>query len=124
VWYFGEDTATLDASGHVASTEGSFRAGVHGAQPGVYMQARPQLGRMFRQEWSQGNAEDQFKALSRNACITVPYGTFHHALRTRETTALEPTVVDNKYYIAGVGQVEEVTVKGPLEKLVLIDVLD
>ena len=36
VWYFGEDTATLDAAGHVVSTDGSFRAGVDGAQPGVF----------------------------------------------------------------------------------------
>jgi hypothetical protein len=124
VWYFGEDTATLDSNGHVVSTDGSFRAGVDGAQPGVYMQAHPQLGRVFRQEWSPGNAEDQFTALSTNASITVPYGAFRHTLRTQETTALEPSVVDNKYYVKGLGQVEEVAVKGPLEKLVLVDVLN
>jgi hypothetical protein len=124
VWYFGEDTATLDKNGQVLSTDGSFRAGVDSAQPGVYMQAHPQLGRLFRQEWSPGNAEDQFKALSKNASITVPYGAFRHTLRTQETTALEPGVVDNKYYVKGLGQVEEVAVKGPLEKLVLVDVLD
>src|SRR5205823_6125029 len=27
VWYFGEDTAELDSSGKVASTEGSWRTG-------------------------------------------------------------------------------------------------
>lgn len=41
VWYFGEDTATLDRSGHVVSRGGSFHAGVKGAQPGVFMQAHP-----------------------------------------------------------------------------------
>jgi len=49
VWYFGEDTATLDANGKVTSTEGSFHAGVKGAQPGVFMQAHPRIGREFRQ---------------------------------------------------------------------------
>ena len=39
VWYFGEDTATLDRHGRVLSTEGSFHAGVDGVQPGVVMQA-------------------------------------------------------------------------------------
>lgn len=124
VWYFGEDTATLDKNGQVDSTDGSFRAGVDGAQPGVYMQAHPQLGRLFRQEWSPGNAEDQFTALSKTASITVPYGTYRHTLRTQETTALEPAALDNKYYVKGLGQVEEVAVKGPLEKLVLVDVLN
>ncbi len=123
VWYFGEDTATLDRSGHVVSRGGSFRAGVKGAQPGVFMQGHPQLGRWFRQEWSPGNAEDKFKSTSNNASVRVPAGTFHHALRTVETTALEPSVVDNKLYVKGVGEVEEVAVKGPVEKLVLVDVL-
>ncbi len=123
VWYFGEDTATLDGSGRVVSTAGSFRAGVHGAQPGVYMQSHPQLRRTFRQEWSPGNAEDQFSSVARDATVSVAYGTFRHALRTKETTSLEPAVVDNKYYVAGIGQVEEVAVRGPLEKLVLVDVL-
>jgi hypothetical protein len=123
VWYFGEDTATLDTSGHVVSREGSFHAGMKGAQPGVFMQAHPQLGRLFRQEWSRGNAEDQFKAIAKNASVNVPAGTFHHALRTEETTALEPGVVDNKLYVKGVGEVVEVAVKGPVEKLVLVDVL-
>jgi hypothetical protein len=123
VWYFGEDTATLDTHGKVLDTSGSFHAGVGGAQPGVYMQARPELGRSFRQEWSPGDAEDQFKALSRHASVTVPYGTFHHALRTQETTALEPDVVDNKLYVKGLGEVVELAVKGPVEKLVLVDVL-
>ena len=123
VWYFGEDTATLDAQGRVVSRDGSFRAGVGGAQPGVFMQARPELGRLFRQEWSPGQAEDVFKVIDENASASVPYGTFHHALRTEETSALDPGVVDNKLYVRGIGSVEEVTIKGPVEKFVLVDVL-
>ena len=41
VWYFGENTATIDASGKVRSTEGSWRAGVNGARPGLFMRLRP-----------------------------------------------------------------------------------
>ena len=122
-WYFGEDTATLDPRGHVVSTEGSFHAGVHGAQPGVFMQAHPQVGLPFRQEWSHGHAEDTFSVLSLSAPVTVQYRTFQHALKTAETTALEPAVVDNKYYIKGIGEVEEVAVKGPLEKLQLVEII-
>jgi hypothetical protein len=122
-WYFGEDTAELDAAGRVVSREGSFRAGVDGAQPGVFMQARPELGRWFRQEWSPDNAEDQFRVIGKNATAAVPYGTFHHALRTEEITALEPGVVDNKLYVRGIGEVSERSVKGPVERLSLVDVL-
>jgi len=123
VWYFGEDTATLDRQGHVISTDGSFHAGVDGAQPGVFMQTRPQIGRKFRQEWYAGQAEDGYQALHRSTAITVPCGSFQHALRTEEDTALEPGVLDNKWYVAGIGEVEELAVKGPLERLVLIEVL-
>src|SRR5262249_40408904 len=123
VWYFGEDTAELDAHGRVVSTEGSFHAGVRGAQPGVFMQAHPQLGRKFRQEWFAGQAEDVFWAVDRNAKVTVPYGTFRHALRTLETTALEPGVLDTKYYVRGIGQVAELSLKGPREQLRLVEII-
>jgi hypothetical protein len=123
VWYFGEDTAELDRHGRVVSREGSWHAGVRGAQPGVYMQARPTIGRRFRQEWSPGNAADQFSVIAKHADVRTPYGSFDDALRTRETSELEPGVVDNKLYVRGIGDVLEVTVTGGNEKLSLVDVL-
>jgi hypothetical protein len=123
VWYFGEDTAELDANGNVVDTSGSFHAGVKGAEPGVFMQAKPQLGRWFRQEWYRGQAEDRFRALSFSASVKVPYGSFHNAFRTEERTALEPGVIDNKFYVRGLGEVKEVTVQGGTESLELVDVL-
>jgi hypothetical protein len=123
VWYFGEDTAELDRHGHVVSTEGTWHAGVDGAQPGVFMQAHPQLGRRFRQEWYQGQAEDVFKVIDRSARVTVPYGSFRHALRTAEWTALEPDVLDNKYYVRGIGEVAELAVKGPREEFKLVEII-
>jgi hypothetical protein len=123
VWYFGEDTATLDRHGKVVDTEGTWHAGVDGAQPGVFMQAHPQLGRKFRQEWYQGHAEDVFKVIDRSAAVTVPYGSFRHALRTEETTALEPAVVDNKYYLKGIGEVAELAVRGPREEFKLVEII-
>lgn len=123
VWYFGEDTATLDEHGNVTSTDGSFHAGVDGAEAGVFMQAEPETGRRFRQEWYRGHAEDQFKVLSLAAPVSVPYGSFPNALLTRETTRLERDVVDHKHYVRGIGEVEELAVRGPLEKLQLVDVI-
>jgi hypothetical protein len=123
VWYFGEDTAELDRHGNVISTEGSFHAGVDGAEPGVFMQAHPQLGRKFRQEWYQGHAEDQFSVIDKSTPVKVPYGSFDHALRTRETTALEPGVVDNKYYVQGIGEVAERSVRGPHEVFRLVEII-
>ena len=123
VWYFGEDTAELDSKMRVVSTEGSFHAGVAGAQPGVFMQARPEVGRRFRQEWSKGHAEDQYRVVDLSARVKVPFGRFHDALRTEESTSLEPDVLDNKYYIKGVGEVKEVAMKGPVEELDLVEII-
>jgi hypothetical protein len=123
VWYFGEDTADLDRHGNVTSTEGSFHAGVNGAQPGVFMQAQPQLRRRFRQEWYQGHAEDTFKVIDLSAPVTVPYGHFNDALKTKETTALEPAVVDHKFYARGIGELLETSVKGPRETLRLVEII-
>lgn len=122
VWYFGEDTAELDARGVVTSTEGTWHSGVHGAQPGVFMPAHPQPGRRFRQEWYAGHAEDAFSVLDPSTAVRVPAGAYPNGLRTKETSALEPGVIDNKWYAKGVGDVRELTVKGPQERLVLVQV--
>jgi hypothetical protein len=124
VWYFGEDTAELDTSGRVVSTEGSFRAGVKGAQPGVIMPAHPRPGPWIRQEWFPGQAEDTFRVVSRRAHVTVPFGTFSGAVRTHERTALEPGVLDEKVYVRGVGEVLERTVRGARETAALVEVLN
>jgi len=71
VWYFGEDTVKTDDQGNLTETSGSFRAGVDGAQPGVFMQAHPEIGRRFRQEWYKGQAEDQFKVVEKLLLIDV-----------------------------------------------------
>lgn len=120
VWYFGEATKTLDSHGNPVSTEGSFQAGVNGARPGVLIPGHPDVGLAARQEFSKGQAEDHFKILDLNAEVSVPFVSSRHALRTREWTPLEPEVLDNKYYIRGIGTVREIAVKGPVEQLQLV----
>jgi hypothetical protein len=120
VWYFGEATRTLDRHGHTVSKEGSFQAGRDGARVGVLIPGHPKVGQTGRQEYLKGEAEDEFKVLDLDARVSVPFVSSHHALRTKETTPLEPNVVDNKYYVRGVGCVREVTVKGPRERLKLV----
>jgi hypothetical protein len=120
VWYFGEATAELDRSGHVTSTEGSWLAGRHGARAGIYMPARPRVGQTGRQEYYKGHAEDHFAVVSVRARVSVPYLSSTRAVLTKEWTPLEPGTLDHKYHVRGVGQVKEVTVKGPTERNVLL----
>jgi hypothetical protein len=122
VWYFGESTAELDRAGHVTSTEGSWQAGRDGAQAGIYMTARPAVGQSRRQEFYKGHAEDHFVVVGVQARVSVPFITSSRAVLTKEWTPLEPGTLDHKYYVRGIGQVKEVTVKGPLERSELVSV--
>jgi hypothetical protein len=120
VWYFGEDTAELDAKGRVTSTEGTWRAGIDGAQAGVFMPAHPKVGQQFRQEYLKGQAEDHFRILSLDASVTTPAIRAKRALLTKEWTPLEPGVLDHKLYVRGVGLVGERTIKGGDERNTLV----
>ncbi len=123
VWYFGERTRNIAKDGTVKSTAGSWEAGVDGAKAGIFMPARPHVGQSFQQEHYTGHAEDHFTVRSLHASIRVPYVTSHRALRTTETSPLEPGVVDAKYYVRGLGTVLEASIKGPdHERLELVSV--
>jgi hypothetical protein len=122
VWYFGERTALLNKRHQVVSREGSFRSGRDGAEAGVFMTAHPEVGQSFQQENYPGQAEDTFTVLDLHAQISVPVLASADALLTKETTPLEPGVVDHKYYVRDIGTVREVTVKGGTESLELVSV--
>jgi hypothetical protein len=122
VWYFGEDTATLDRRGHVRSREGSWQAGVRGARAGIYMPAHLRVGTTGRQELFRGHAEDAFTVVSLNARVRTPAVSSRRALQTREFSPLEPGVRDRKLYVRGVGQVLEASVKGGDDRLELVSV--
>jgi hypothetical protein len=102
VWYFGEDTKEYE-NGKVISTKGSWEAGVDGAKPGIIMPANPEVGHSYHQEYYPGEAMDMARVLSIEASVRVPYGSFDHALETREWTPLQPGFSEKKYYVRGVG---------------------
>ena len=121
VWYLGEDTKEYE-TGQVVSTEGSWEAGVDGAQPGVVVPAAPTAGMTYRQEYYAGQAEDNGKVLSLDEHVEVPYGTFDGCLQTEDTTPLDPDVLENKYYCRGVGPVLTLDVAaGGREELVTFE---
>lgn len=103
VWYFGEDTISYDNG--VASTEGSWRAGVDGAKAGIVMLAAQPLGKTYRQEFMLGEAEDVARTVAVNQSVAVPYGTFNTAFMTKDSTPIEPGKFERKYYVPGVGMV-------------------
>jgi hypothetical protein len=118
VWYFGEATKARNPDG-TFDTSGSWLAGVHGARPGIMMTAHPAVGDAHRQEFWRGRAEDQYWLVQLGASVTVPAGTYSGAARTIEWSRLEPGVIDEKFYVPGVGVVKEVAASGPKEVAVL-----
>ncbi|MFM9841708.1 MAG: calcium-binding protein [Dongiaceae bacterium] len=122
VWYFGEDTKEF-VDGKVVSTEGTWRAGVDGAQPGIIMKASPQVGDEYNQENAPGVAEDRAEVLSLDAPASAAYAAFLQTLQTLDTTPLDPGSVEHKFYAQGVGQVlTENVITGEIEQLVKIKI--
>ena len=111
VWYLGEETTEYE-NGKPVSTAGSFEAGVDGAEAGVIMPADPEPGMEYRQEYFDGEAEDQGSIVARDQQAEVPAGHFSDVLMTRDTNPLEPRVLEFKFYAPGVGAVLALGVSG------------
>ena len=121
VWYMGEDAFELQ-NGHFVKASDSWKGGVNGAKPGIIMPANPQPGDSYRQEYyPPGQALDQAHVLGYSGPVSVPYGTFKRSLVTSEFSPLEPQT-EKKYYVAGVGEIEERVVKGHREQFQLVSV--
>jgi hypothetical protein len=120
VWYLGEDTAEYE-HGQITSREGSWEAGVHGAQPGIAMPAHPKRGEAYREEYDRGNAEDLGEVLRTTGSAHIDLGTYKPVLVIREWTPLEPNVVETKTYAPGVGQIVETITRGGRGRMELIE---
>jgi len=122
VWYLGEDTAEFD-NGTITSREGSWEAGVKGAQAGVMIPAAPRPGLHYRQEFLAGTAEDSGRVLSTDEMAQVPWGHFRGVLLTRDSSRIEPNVLEYKLYARGVGPVLTLDVSGGggREQLITVD---
>ena len=123
VWYFGEDTRELDEAGNVISTEGSWEAGVDGAEAGIIMLADPKKGDRYSQEVAPDVAEDMAQVTGFEASLCLSNGEcYENILVTKEWTPLERGVVELKYYAEDVGFIFSEMTKGGEETLELVRV--
>src|ERR671925_719016 len=120
VWYMGEDSRELE-HGHFVKASDSWKGGVKGAKPGIIMPGNPQKGDQYRQEYYPHYALDQAKVLGSGGPVHVPAGSFSRTLLAEETSPIDPAH-ERKYYVAGVGDVEEVTVAGNHEHIRLVSI--
>jgi hypothetical protein len=124
VWYCGEEVKDYEytpgdrpQAPQLVSRDGSFKAGVDGDKPGIAFLGAPSVGRVYREEFSIGNAEDVSRILS----INYGYGDVPELDRlvpanlarllcardcvvTKAFSAMEPGIFEIKYYARGIGQ--------------------
>lgn len=105
VWYLGEETCEYE-EGECVSTEGSWEWGTDGALPGIIMLADPTVnGETYYQEYYVGHAEDVGEVVAVGQSVEVEAGTFDDCIKTHDTSTLETTMDEYKYYCPGVGVV-------------------
>ncbi len=118
VWHFAAASREISPGGRV-STEGSWEAGVKGAEPGVVMPAEPKPGKPYRQQYARNIAENMAQIVATNETVTVPAGTFTGCVKTKEWSMLEAGT-GLKWYAPGVGLVKEIATAG--DTVVLISI--
>ena len=80
------------------------------------MPAEPAVGEVYRQEYAAGVAEDNGEVLALDATATrARRGRTKICVQTADTNALEPEVLEHKFYARGVGLVLTIDVaeRGP-----------
>jgi len=84
------------------------------------METNPKVGDTYRQEYYKGEAEDMASVTSLSESATVRYGSYQDVLMTKEWSALEPSVIEQKYYAKGVGFI--LVTMGKTERLELVEI--
>jgi hypothetical protein len=109
VYYFGE-AVDMYKHGKIVSHEGSWESGVSGAKFGLALPGSANVGDKYYQEQA-ADAKDRIEIVSLEDSIVTPAGKFVHCLKTKETSPLEPGVVEYKIYAPGVGLVKDDSLK-------------
>lgn len=111
VWHFGREVRLL-ASGGVLSTEGSWEAGIDGAEAGIIMKAQPRAGDVYRHEIAPGETAQEIKVAGFGERARVPFATFGDCLKTEVMTAPSLGHLEHRFYAPGIGAVMVQTVSG------------
>src|SRR4029453_5921432 len=98
---------------------GTWRAGVNNAEPGFIMLADPQKGDSYFEENAPPAGVDGEKVTTLMASASVRFGTFNKdCVQTLNTSGLDPSDIETKFYVPGIGSVLEVDVDGTRQQLV------
>lgn len=123
VWYLGELSKNYE-DGELVDLEGSWKTGVDGARAGIIMQAMPEVGQIYRQEYLIGEAEDMAEVFDTNETgESAPAANCASTcLVTREYLPIEPDVEAFKYYAPGIGMILEIDGETGAREEELVDI--
>ena len=117
VWYMGEavQNYNYNAMGVLVNitNEGSWEAGVAGAQPGYNMLSSNAPGQSYYQEYAATIAEDVAMVVRLDATVVLSGTTYTNCLQTLEWAPLSPGQVEYKFYAPTVGLVHEIRPLAP-----------
>ena len=122
VWYFGEYSLSWDDEEEEWTDDGSWEAGVDGAEPGILMYAHPKMGMKYQQEYYEGEAEDMAMVINLDKTVQVGDVVYEGCLETMDWTPLEPGEREHKFYHPGTGLVMELQPKEGRITIELVDV--
>lgn len=110
IYYLGEYVEHYE-NGFVIDNEGSWLAGVDGAQPGLLIPSFFLLGARYCQEMAPGVSMDRGENVAMGVTYVTPAGTFENCIIIEESTPLEPDEITLNVYAPGIGPVAD----GPLK---------
>jgi len=105
IFYYGEEV-DIYKNGIIVGHEGAWLAEGKN-KPGMIMPGDLRLGTKYYQENAPGIAMDKAEVISFGNAVQTPAGIFTNCLKTKETTALNASEKEFKFYAAGVGLVKE-----------------
>ncbi len=110
IFYFGE-SVDIYQDGQVISHDSSWLHGKDHAKAGLIMPGSPVEDYAYYQEIAPGTALDRAVIESLDERVKTPAGVFGNSLETIETSQLEPTSEDFKWYAPNIGLVKSNTLK-------------
>jgi hypothetical protein len=106
VFYFGE-AVDMYKDGRIVNHDGTWLSGVNGSKFGLIMAGRPLMNARYYQEVAPKVAMDRATIVSVSETVKTPAGEFTNCLKVEETTPLQRFVTEYKYYAAGIGLVQD-----------------
>ncbi|MFX1394030.1 MAG: hypothetical protein ACFFAH_10690 [Promethearchaeota archaeon] len=100
--YFGEAVDNYEG-GVFKSHEGAWRADTPDNEPGILMPGMFILSDRYYQEYAPEDALDRAENIGSGITFSTPLGIKSDCILTKESTPLEPTILEYKAYAPGIG---------------------